>query len=136
MTRRQIRLADLAYAAYLWSLVALGALAWWYRLYRAEALPTEPYSATGLGFFAVTASGLLAAFGASLVGWAMRVRGVRERGLVVLALSFFYGVAPAIILRYLWGAPPLLVAGTGFGLLILWFAPRWLFVERRRLLAG
>ena len=145
MTQRQLRLVDAAYAAYLWSLVALALLAWWYALYRAGALDPRPYSRQGVLFFVATASGLVAAFIASLIGWTLffaslvdgtrSFRGAGQWGLFVLAVSFFYGMAPGIVLRLFWGAWPLLVVGPIFALLIVWYGGRWFFVERWRVAA-
>ncbi len=155
MTLRQLRLIDAAYAGYLWSLVALGFLARWYALYRAGELDPRPLSRQGLLFFAATATGLLTAFGASMVGWGLALRGFRatgekgvaalaraffrgvpDRGLLALAVAYFFGVAPAILLLRVWGAWPLLVTGPAFALLILWLAGRWFLRERRRALAA
>jgi hypothetical protein len=142
MTQRQLRFVDAAYAAYLWSLVALALLAWWYALYRAGALDTRPYSTQGVLFFVATASGLVAAFIASLIGCTLFIaslvggtlhfRGTGQWGLFVLAIFFCYGMTPAIVLRHFWGARPLIVAGGAFAVLIVWYGGRWFFVERRR----
>ncbi len=132
MTQRQRRLVDAAYAAYGWSLVGLALLARWYALYRAGALDPGPYSRQGVLFFVATASGLVAAFIASLVGWTLRFRGVRQQGLFVLAAFFFYAMAPAIVVRHFWGAWPLIAAGGAFAVLIVWYGGEWLLVERRR----
>jgi hypothetical protein len=136
MTQRQVRLVDAAYAAYGWSLVGLALLARWYALYRAGDLDPGPYSRQGVLFFVATASGLVAAFIASLFGWTLHFRGARQRGLFVLAAFFFYGMAPAIVVRHFWGAWPLIVAGGAFAVLIVWYGAEWLLVERRRAIAA